>query len=66
MSKNLLFSLVILRLPVDGPNGEDLIAEAVVSGKRKDAVIACALEACRMLDKCDLLRQSKHGGYLYN
>ncbi|GFR62225.1 kanadaptin [Elysia marginata] len=35
----------------DGPNGEDLVAEAVVSGKRKDAVVACALEACRMLDK---------------
>ncbi|GFO30162.1 kanadaptin [Plakobranchus ocellatus] len=49
-----------LDLPVDGPNGEDLVAEAVVSGKRKDAVIACALEACRILDKFGLLRSSTH------
>lgn len=49
-----------LDLPVDGPNGEDLVAEAVVSGKRKDAVVACALEACRMLDKYGLLRSSTH------
>ncbi|RUS69568.1 hypothetical protein EGW08_022669 [Elysia chlorotica] len=49
-----------LDLPVDGPNGEDLIAEVVVSGKRKDAVVACALEACRMLDKYGLLRSSTH------
>ena len=51
-------------LPVDGPNGEDLIAEVVVSGKRKDAVVACALEACRMLDKFGLLRSSTHGKIL--
>ncbi|XP_035824464.1 kanadaptin isoform X2 [Aplysia californica] len=50
----------VLDLPVDGPNGEELVAEVVVSGKRKDAVIACALEACRMLDKLGMLRSSKH------
>ncbi|XP_055879098.1 kanadaptin-like [Biomphalaria glabrata] len=49
-----------LELPVDGPNGEELIAEAVVSGKRKDAVVACALEACRILDRLGLLRSSTH------
>ncbi|CAL1536937.1 unnamed protein product [Lymnaea stagnalis] len=49
-----------LELPVDGPNGEELVAEALVSGKRKDAVIACALEACRILDRLGLLRSSTH------
>ena len=50
-----------LRLPVDGPNGEVLVAEATVSGKKKDAVIACALEACRLLDVHGMLHASKHG-----
>ena len=49
------------RLPVDGPNGEVLVAEATVSGKKKDAVIACALEACRLLDMHGMLHASKHG-----
>jgi len=47
-----------IELPIDGPNGESLVAEAVVSGKRKDAVVACALEACRMLDRHGELRKS--------
>lgn len=46
---------------MDGPNGEELVAEAVVTGKKKDAVIACALEACRILDRLGLLRASSHG-----
>ena len=49
------------RLPVDSPTGEPIVAEAVVSGKRKDAVVQCALEACRILDKLGVLRASKHG-----
>ena len=49
------------RLPVDGPNGEVLVAEATVSGKKKDAVIACALEACRLLDMHGMLHASKRG-----
>lgn len=46
---------------MDGPNGEELVAEATVSGKKKDAVVACALEACRLLDRMGMLRQSQHG-----
>ena len=53
------------RLPIDGPSGEPLYAEAAVAGKKKDAVLECALEACRMLDASGLLRQSSHGNYHY-
>ena len=49
------------RLPIDLPSGASMVAEAVVSGKKKEAVIQCALEACRLLDKQGVLRASKHG-----
>jgi hypothetical protein len=54
-------------LPVDllsGPTGEPLYGEASIQGKKKDAVIACALDACKILDKHDLLRKSTHGKFL--
>ena len=53
------------RLPVDGPNGEPVIAEAIVSGKKKEAVLQCALEGCRILDRMNLLRASTHGKYVF-
>ena len=49
------------RLPIDGPGGDPLYAEAAVTGRKKEAVLECATEACRMLDAAGLLRQSSHG-----
>ena len=48
------------RLPIDTVSGE-AVAEASVKGKKKDAVLLCALNACRMLDAHDILRQPAKG-----
>lgn len=49
-----------VELPIDTANGAPAIAEASVKGKKKEAVIACALEACRILDQHGELRKSCH------
>ncbi|XP_078503623.1 kanadaptin [Lissotriton helveticus] len=46
-----------IRLPVNDAMGNQLIAEATLSGKKKEAMALCALEACRILDMRGLLRQ---------
>ncbi|KAM3932149.1 kanadaptin [Leptodactylus fuscus] len=46
-----------VKLPVDDSAEKQLMAEVVHSGKKRDAMRLCCMEACRMLDMRGLLRQ---------
>lgn len=44
------------RLPIETSEGDYIYGEATIAGKKKEAVLACALDACRILDAQGMLR----------
>ena len=45
-------------LPVQSGGGEMVVAEATVKGKRKEAIIQCALDVFQLLDDYRMLKQA--------
>ena len=54
------FNHKISRLPVYTSTGKPVYAEGCVKGNKKEAVVKCALDACRLLDTEGVLRESEN------
>ena len=51
------------RLPIEsGGGGEGMVVEDRGRGRKKEAVLQCALKACRILDSHDMLHPASKGG----
>ena len=60
---NLFFTwiaYIIFRLPIETSEGTEVIAEGTCSNK-KDAVLACALDACRLIQAYNMMQNTTKG-----